>query len=69
MQFVFVNVAVNRAGRRAEGVDARTSRAHLGEVARRLDIREGTRMTKPALVAAIVAANRRAAASARAKRR
>ena len=49
----------------AEGVDARASRAHLVDVARRLGIRGRTRMTKPDLVEAIMKANRSATAASR----
>jgi cation transport regulator ChaB len=43
----------------AEGVDALSSRAHLVSVATRLGIVGLSRMTKPKLVQAIIAANRR----------
>lgn len=49
----------------AEGVDARASKAHLLDLARRLEIRGRSRMTKAELVDAIVRANRRATAKAR----
>jgi ChaB len=53
----------------AEGVDARATRTHLLDVARRLEIGGRTKMTKPALVDAIIKANRKASAAARADRR
>jgi cation transport regulator ChaB len=49
----------------AGGVDANASKEHLYEVARRLDVRGRSRMTKPELVAAIQKANDRATARAR----
>lgn len=51
----------------AEGVDANASKTHLLEVAKRLDVRGRTRMSKDALVEAIKKANRRATARARTK--
>ncbi|MDQ6784027.1 MAG: ChaB family protein [Actinomycetota bacterium] len=48
----------------AEGVDARASRAHLLDVARRLEVRGRSRMTREELVEAVKAANRRASAKA-----
>ena len=53
------------AGPTAEGVDANASKSHLLEVAKRLDIRGRTRMSKEDLVDAIMRANRRASAKAR----
>ena len=50
----------------AEGVDAKASKEHLMHVAKRLDIRGRSRMTKADLVEAIKKANRRASARARA---
>jgi len=50
----------------AEGVDANASKAHLLDLARRLDVRGRSRMTKPELVEALQKANRRATARARA---
>ncbi|WP_101830714.1 ChaB family protein [Frankia canadensis] len=47
------------------GVDARASKRHLQEVARELDIRGRSSMTKDELVDAIDKANRRATARAR----
>ena len=55
--------ALERPTETAEGVDARASKAHLLDVARRLAIRGRTRMTKADLVDAIVKANRRASAA------
>jgi cation transport regulator ChaB len=49
----------------AGGVDANASKEHLYEVAKRLDVRGRSRMTKPQLVAAIQKANDRATARAR----
>ena len=48
----------------AEGVDANASKAHLMDVARRLDVAGRSRMTKAELVDAIVKANRRESARA-----
>ena len=48
----------------AEGVDANASKAHLLEVAKRLEIRGRSRMTKEVLVEAIMKANRRESARA-----
>ncbi|NJC73177.1 cation transport regulator ChaB [Planosporangium thailandense] len=47
-------------GRTAEGVDANATKAHLMQVARRLDIRGRSSMDKGELVEAIKKANRRA---------
>ena len=52
-------------GATAGGVDARSSRRHLLDVARRLDVRGRSRMTKAELVAAIRRANDAAADRAR----
>jgi cation transport regulator ChaB len=49
----------------AEGVDANASKSHLVEVAKRLDIRGRSRMSKDELVDAIKKANRRKSAEAR----
>lgn len=49
----------------AEGVDARASKSHLYEVAKRLDISGRSQMSKEELVRAIEKANRRATADAR----
>jgi cation transport regulator ChaB len=46
-------------GRSAEGVDANASKKHLLEVARRLDVRGRSTMTKSELVEAIIKENRR----------
>ena len=48
----------------AGGVDANASKAHLLDLAKRLDIRGRTRMTKPQLVDALMKANRRATSKA-----
>jgi ChaB/Rho termination factor, N-terminal domain len=52
-------------GKTAEGVDAAASKQHLYEVAKRLDIRGRSTMTKQQLVEAIRKANRRQSARAR----
>lgn len=49
----------------AEGVDANASKSHLLDIARRLDVRGRSRMTKDELVQAIERANRKATAKAR----
>lgn len=49
----------------AEGVDANASKAHLVDVARRLDIHGRSTMNKSELVEAIERANRRKSAAAR----
>ncbi|MEU4832923.1 ChaB family protein [Streptosporangium sp. NPDC023615] len=53
------------SGRTAEGVDANASKQHLYEVARRLEVKGRSTMTKQELVSAIQKANRRATAKAR----
>lgn len=55
----------NPKGTSAEGVDANASKAHLMDVARRLDISGRSTMTKTQLVNAIKKANRRASRRAR----
>lgn len=50
----------NPSGTSAEGVDANASKAHLMDIARRLDISGRSTMTKVQLVNAIKEANRRA---------
>jgi cation transport regulator ChaB len=57
--------ARNRPRQTAEGVDANASKAHLMEVAKRLNIRGRSRMTKDELVDAIRKANRSATSKAR----
>ena len=57
--------AARRGGRTEEGVDANASKTHLREVARRLEIRGRSTMTKSELVDAIKKANRRKTAAAR----
>src|SRR3712207_346437 len=52
-------------GETAEGVDANASKAHLMQLARRLDISGRSRMSKDQLVDAIKKANRRATAAKR----
>ena len=49
----------------AGGVDANASKAHLQQIARRLDVRGRSTMTKDELVAAIMKANRRITAKNR----
>ncbi|KAA0118070.1 ChaB family protein [Mycolicibacterium sp. P9-22] len=49
----------NAKGDTAEGVDANASKKHLQEIARRLDIRGRSTMSKDELVDAIQRANRR----------
>ncbi len=57
--------AARRGGPTAEGVDTQASKAHLMELAKRLDIRGRSRMTKAELVEALKKANRKATAEAR----
>lgn len=57
--------AARRGGTTAEGVDANASKAHLMDVARRLDITGRSTMKKAELVDAIKKANRRESAQAR----
>jgi cation transport regulator ChaB len=52
----------NAKGESAEGVDANSSKKHLVDVARRLDISGRSTMTKDELVSAIKKANRRESA-------
>ncbi len=54
-----------RGGETAEGVDANASKAHLMELAKRLNVPGRSRMTKPELVEALKKANRKATAKAR----
>jgi hypothetical protein len=54
-----------RAGATAEGVDANATKAHLMDVARRLDITGRSQMTKDELVQAIKKANRSASRKSR----
>jgi hypothetical protein len=58
-----------RPTKTAGGVDANASKAHLMEVAKRLDIRGRSRMTKAELVDAIQKANTRSTARSRARSR
>ncbi|PYY43322.1 MULTISPECIES: ChaB family protein [unclassified Curtobacterium] len=53
------------SGTTQEGVDANASKAHLLDVAKRLEVSGRSRMTKDELVDAIKKANRRATAKAR----
>jgi hypothetical protein len=57
--------AARRGGPTAGGVDASASKAHLMDVARRLDVRGRSTMTKAQLVDAIRRANDRETARAR----
>jgi cation transport regulator ChaB len=56
-----------RRGKTAGGVDANASKEHLMDVARRLDVRGRSRMTKAQLVEAIEKANGRSTRRAREK--
>ncbi|HEX2772746.1 MAG TPA: ChaB family protein [Micromonosporaceae bacterium] len=56
-----------RRGKTAGGVDANASKEHLMDVARRLDVRGRSRMTKAQLVEAIQKANGRSTRRAREK--
>ncbi len=56
-----------RSGETAGGVDANASKSRLHDVARKLDIRGRSTMTKEQLVEAIQKANNRATAAARRK--
>jgi cation transport regulator ChaB len=57
--------ASRRARPTAGGVDANASKAHLMDIARRLDVPGRSRMSKPELVEEIKKANRRESARAR----
>ncbi|GAA4232266.1 hypothetical protein FHR32_007623 [Streptosporangium album] len=54
-----------KPGKTAEGVDAKASKHHLYDVAKRLDIGGRSTMTKDQLVDAIKKANRKATAKSR----
>jgi cation transport regulator ChaB len=54
-----------RGGRTAGGVDANASKQHLYDLAKRLDIRGRSTMTKAQLVTALQRANNRRSAAAR----
>ncbi|GAB2458509.1 ChaB family protein [Streptosporangium sandarakinum] len=54
-----------KRGKTAEGVDAKASKQHLYEVAKRLDVPGRSSMSKEELVDAIKKANRRATAKSR----
>ncbi|MEV6611782.1 ChaB family protein [Kutzneria sp. NPDC051319] len=54
-----------RTKKTAGGVDANASKSHLYEVAKKLDVRGRSTMTKPQLVKAIEKANNRKTAKAR----
>jgi len=51
--------AARKGGTTSEGVDANATKAHLMEVAKRLDVTGRSRMTKDELVEAIQKANRK----------
>jgi hypothetical protein len=51
----------------AGGVDARASKAHLMDLAKQLDVKGRSRMTKPQLVEALMKANTRETSKARAR--
>jgi cation transport regulator ChaB len=55
----------NPSGETAEGVNANASKKHLVQIARRLDIKGRSSMSKDELVTAIKKANRRATARGR----
>ena len=57
--------AARRGGKTAGGVDANASKSHLMDVAKRLDIRGRSTMTKDQLVKAIQKANNRRTAKSR----
>ena len=56
--------AARKGGETAGGVDANASKAHLMEIAKKLEVRGRSRMTKDELVEAIGKANDRASARA-----
>jgi cation transport regulator ChaB len=58
----------NARGKSAEGVDTQATKKHLMDIARRLDIRGRSTMTKGELVDAIEKANRRASRKSRKSR-
>ena len=60
--------AARRGGRTAGGVDANATKAHLMDVAKRLDVKGRSRMSKDELVEAIQKANDRETAKARKNR-
>ena len=60
--------AARRGGRTAGGVDANATKAHLMDVAKRLDVKGRSRMLKDELVEAIQKANDRETAKARKNR-
>ena len=57
--------SARRSRETAGGVDANASKAHLMDLAKRLDVRGRSRMTKDELVSAIKKANNRKTAKAR----
>ena len=59
--------AARRGGRTSGGVDENASKAHLMDLARRLDVSGRSRMTKSELVDALRRANNRKTAQARTK--
>lgn len=56
-----------RGGKTASGVDANSTKKHLMDIAKRLDVPGRSRMTKDQLVDALKKANNRATAKARKK--
>jgi cation transport regulator ChaB len=61
------SAARRSSGRTAGGVDANASKAHLMDIAKRMDIRGRSKMTKAQLVEAIGKANNRSTRKAREK--
>jgi len=61
--------ATDRSGRTTGGVDANASKAHLLDVARRLDVKGRSSMSKADLVEAIEKANARETRTARERKR
>jgi len=59
--------AARRGGKTAEGVDANSTKQHLMDLAKRLDVPGRSRMTKGQLVEALKKANSRKTAKARDK--
>ena len=59
-QAASTGAAARRGGPTAEGVDTNASKAHMMELAARLDVRGRSRMTKDQLVEALQKANRKA---------
>jgi len=57
--------SARKGGTTAEGVDASATKEHLMDLARRLDVRGRSKMTKPELVDALKKANRKESRKAR----